>query len=168
MTEEYKTHDTHDSYDCHNARLTKDAVVIKTDKGNLVTLTFASTCRSDRYGTMWWEAKVNDYQSGLAQHLKKGDSLGISGKPGIRFWDSDDGEKRSALELIRAEIKVPPALFNVLKERGFKPGKPGEAPKKGATNKAKTTAKAKREIVEIPDDDFEDVPLDESDDDGAE
>jgi single-stranded DNA-binding protein len=150
---EYKSYDSADCYEIHNARLTKDATVIKTEKGMMVRLSFASTCRSDRYETLWVEATVGDFQSGLAQHLKKGDVLGVKGKPGLRKWTDDDGNERFAFELSRAEIFVSPALFVELKERGFAPGGKADAKKPAKGKKAGPVTVNKKKIEAIPDDD---------------
>jgi single-stranded DNA-binding protein len=159
---EFKNYDSSDCYEIHNARLSADAKVITTEGGRMVKLTFASTCRNDRYETLWVEATVGDWQSGLAMHLKKGDTLGVKGKPGLRRF-GDDNDKIS-FELIRAEIMVPPALFVELKERGFTPGADGAAKKGKPVAKKGKPASVKRTVVEVPDDDDDDEDADSDED----
>ena len=159
MTEEFKRYDTNDTYDIHNARLAKDADVRRTEFGLMVRITFVSTCRSDRYEDLWVEANISDYHSGLAQWLKKGDIVGVRGKPAFRRY-GDDNDKVS-FDLLRAEVMVPPGLFAELKSRGFTPGAKAGEEKKGGKAKpagkaaAKPTPAKKKAIVQVPDDDDE-------------
>lgn len=157
--EEYKRFDSQDRYEVHNAKLTKDAESRDGEHGKMVRVTFVSTCRSERYENLWVEANVQDFQAGIAEYLKKGDVIGVRGKPGLRRY-GDDNEKIS-FELLRAELMIPPSLFAELKERGWEPGEGGEKKsKKGGKTPAKgggkTPAKgkpAKREVIDLDDDD---------------
>lgn len=141
MAEEFRKYDSQDNYTIHNARLTADAQVIPTDSDRppMVKLKFASEHRSDRYETLWVEATVADRHAGLARYLKKGDVLGVSGKPGLRRW-GDDNDKIS-FELTYAEIMPSIELIAAAKERGFTPGgnvvqKVKETAKKARTRRA--------------------------------
>lgn len=150
---EFKKYDSDDNYTHHNARLSQDPEVREYDGKKFVKLKFASDTRgkdkngNDRYSTMWVEATVTDYDSEMAAMLKKGDVLTIEGKPALRLW-GDDNENAS-FELVRARLHAPVSLKATLKERGFSPGgaKPAAKPTKGG--------KAKKKIVEIPEDDDE-------------
>lgn len=150
MADEFKSYDSQDRYSIHNARLTKDAEVRDGTKGPMVRLTFVSTCRGERHSDLWIEATVSDFNSAMAAHLKKGDVIGIAGKPGLRRY-GDDNEKFS-FELLRADIYPSIPLIQALKERGFTPGQAATT-KKAAPKKATV---AKKTVVEIPDDDDSD------------
>lgn len=161
--DEYKRFDTSDAYEIHHARLTKDAEVRDGDRGQMVRLTFVSTCRSERYENLWVEANVQDFQADIAAFMKKGDVIGVRGKPGLRRY-GDDNEKIS-FELIRAELKIPPSLYGDLKERGWEPGaggekpaakKGGKTPAKGGKVPAKGKQAAKKEVIDLDDDDDDD------------
>lgn len=165
---DYKKYDSQDRYSIYNATLAKDPRITEGNNGTMVSLTFVSNSRSDRHTDLWVEANVGDFQTALARYLKKGDVLGVSGKPALRNWDDKEGNERQSFELVRAEIFPPISLFMELKERGFTPG---AAPKGGKKNAAKGSTKApakggsKKQIAEIPDDDDS---SDESDDSGEE
>lgn len=163
---EYKNYDSDDEYVYHNATLAFDPRVADGSNGPIVSIKFASTCRSDRYQTMWVEATVNDYQANLARHLKKGDSVTVKGKPGQRPWQDKEGVDRVSFEILRADLKLSKELRKALKERGFvrdeKPNAKGAG--KGAKGKAATKPVGKRTtIVEIPDDEPEDSDTPEDD-----
>lgn len=152
MADEYKKFDTHDIFTIHNARLAKDATVIEGGEKPMVKLTFVVTSRSDRHSDMWVEATVQDRNSDLASHFKKGDIVGLTGKLALRKW-GDNNEKQS-VELLRAEVHPTAELFAAAKERGWTPGaarnqsdKP--AAKKTTTPAKKPAAKAKKEIVDL-------------------
>jgi len=155
---DYKKYDSDDVYTQYNARLTHDASVTKLADGRkLVKIKFTSEAKgqdkdgNDRYETIWVEAIVGDYDADKASYLKKGDVLGVDGKPALRLW-GDDNDKIS-FELIRARLHLPVSLFQELKERGFDPsGKGGGKKGKPAKGKSKPAGKRKP-IVEIPDDD---------------
>ena len=134
MAEDFKKYDSQDTYVIHNARLTSDAQVIETGERAMVKLKFASECRNERYETLWVEATVADRHAGLARYLKKGDVVGVSGKPGLRRW-GDDNDKIS-FELTYAEIMPSIELISAAKERGFAPG--------GVVAKVKEAAKKTR------------------------
>lgn len=151
MTDEYKKYDSQDSYNCHNARLTKDATVTPGNKGDMVRITFVSTCRSDRYSDLWIEANVSDFNAPMAAFLKKGDVVGVSGKPGLRKYDDKDGNERISFEIVRAEVHPSIPLFQALKERGFTPGEAKSTAKKPVGTKLR--AEKAKKVVEIPDDD---------------
>lgn len=154
MSDDYKKYDSQDNYNIHNARLTKDATVNEGTKGPMVRLTFVSTSRNDRHSDLWVEATVNDFQASMATYLKKGDVIGVSGKPALRRYG--DNDEKISFEIVRADIHPSIPLFQALKERGFEPGaKPG-AKKTGAK---KTTTKPAKTVVEIPDDDDSDIPF---------
>lgn len=152
---EYKTYDSDDTYTMHNATLTHDPRVVEGNNGPIVSIKFVSTCRSDRYTQLWVEATVQDFQAGLARHLKKGDTLSVVGKPGLRPWTDKEGADRVSFELLRAEIKVPIKLFMEMKDRGFTPGASKPNGKKNAAkgNTKAAPAKGKKQITQIPDDD---------------
>lgn len=154
--EEYKRFDSLDRYEIHSARLTKDAESRDGDHGKMVRVTFVSTCRSERYENLWVEANVQDFQCGVAEYLKRGDVLGVRGKPGMRRYGDDN--ERVSFELIRAELMIPPSLFSELKERGWEPGAGSEKPaKKGGKvppkGKKAPPAKAKRTVIDVDDED---------------
>lgn len=161
--EEFRRFDSLDRYEIHSARLTKDAEVRDGEHGQMVRVTFVSTCRSERYENLWVEANVQDFQCDIAAYMKKGDVLGVRGKPGLRRY-GDDNEKIS-FEIIRAELMIPASLFSELKERGWEPGagkdkpakKGGKLPPKG---KKAPPAKTKRTVVDVDDDE------DDGDEDG--
>ncbi len=139
---DYKRFDTHDTFTIHNARLAKDPAIIEGGEKPLVKLTFVSTTRSERYEDLWIEAAVRDGQADLATHLKKGDTIGITGKPAFRRWGDDNA--KVSFELLRAELFPPIELFQTLKERGFTPGG-------GSKKPATKGAKPARKIVNLDD-----------------
>lgn len=147
---EFKAYDSNDLYECCGARLAKDAEVRETANGRMVRLTFVSTSRragENGIEDMWVEANVNDFQSDLAAHLKKGDVLHkIHGKPYLRKWGEDGTKISFCVE--RAQLVVPLDLFKALKERGFVPGAKGAA----AGKKPATKKPAGRKAIELPED----------------
>lgn len=161
---DYKKYDSDDNYIQHNARLTKDAEVIKLGDGKkLVKIKFTSEAKgkdregNDRYETVWVEAIVSDYDADKAAFLKKDDVLTVEGKPALRLWGEDND--KISFELIRARLHTSVGLFMELKERGFAPGGGKGGKGKAAPKKGKKPAK---KIVEIPEDD------DDGDDEGEE
>jgi single-stranded DNA-binding protein len=120
MSDEYKKYDSDDRYTNWHARLAKDPEVRETDSGKFVRLTIVSTSRAESDCDLWIEVTPTDRQMEIASFLKKGDVVGIEGKPTLR--KAKEGE-RTFFNLRRAELHIPIALLGVLKERGFVAGK---------------------------------------------
>lgn len=139
---EFKKYDSDDNYVNYSARLTKDAEVREGDKVR-VKLTFVSQSRNENHHDIWITADVNDGQAPLARYLKKGDVIGIEGKPYL--WG--DANPQFALNFARIHIGN---LIKTLKERGFTPGAASSSGKPAAK---KTNAKKGPRKIELPEDD---------------
>lgn len=146
--QEFKSYDTQDTMHFHGFRLAKDAEVRETANGKMVRLTTVSTSRNEGKNGIkptWWELNVNDFQADLAGFLKKGDVvLHAEGHPYMRTWGEADDKVSMCCD--KVQLKIAPDFFKTLKERGFVPGKRGEA----APTKSKRPAK--KESVELPED----------------
>lgn len=161
---EFKRYDSNAEFRQVGVYLAKEPAVHEGDKSKLVRLTFVCDSRNEKHQQIWVEANVNDFQSGLAEYLKKGDRLDeIKGFPFMRSYTAQDGTERTSFGLQRAQIAVSPELMTKLKERGFTPGVKATAEeKKGKKSPPKKdTSKPKREVVEIPDDEDDSSPFDE-------
>lgn len=139
---EFKKYDSDDNYSNWSARLTKDAEVKEGEKTR-VKITFVSTSRSENHHDLWVTADINEGQAPLAAFLKKGDIVGVEGKP----YQWGDANPQFALNFARLHLTG--ELINKLKERGFVPGQKGRPTSKAAPKK---TGKPTRPIIDLPDD----------------
>lgn len=147
---EYKKYDSEDKYECCGVRLAKDAEVRPGANGDMVTLTFVSTSRSEGDEDTWVSANINDRQVGAAAYLKKDDVLHkVEGKPCWRKWTNKDGVAKVSFNLRRASFVVPLSLFAALKTRGFTPGAAGSKPP------AKSTGTRRQAMPDLD----EDIPF---------
>lgn len=71
-----------------------------------------------RFEPIWLEVNVGQYNAKACSFLEKNDVLGkVRGPLAMRLWG--DNNENQSLSLEFAEVTIPPALFKVLKERGF-------------------------------------------------
>lgn len=148
MSEDRKEYDSDDTYEIRNARLTKDAQVFSGSGDTpLVRITFVSSSRlSNTKKTIksaFIDAKVRDFDAGGAAFLKKGDVLGVEGKP--IFEEYPEGSGKVQLKLDQARLYMSLDLKAKLKERGFTPGASGG---KKAPPKARA-AKPQRAVQDV-------------------
>lgn len=146
MGDDFKKYDSDDKYINWNARLAKDPEIREGENGKMVRLTFVSTSKAESDSELWIEATPSDRQADIAAFLKKGDVLGIEGKPCLRRYG--DNKEKFSFNLRRAELHIPISLFVALKERGFVPGAKAEGKSARPTTKkapAKTVLKLDEE-----------------------
>lgn len=152
---EYKKYDSTDVYENKFARLTKDAEKRELPGGKvLARISFVSTGRGDNDEDMWFEATPGGHQTNLALFLRKGDVIGVEGKPTMRRFG--DKKEKVAFAIKRAELHIPPDMFARLKERGWNPQ--AQTPATTKPTKSSKPAPAKKPPADMPDLD-DDIPF---------
>ena len=95
--------------------LTRDAELRTTAGGlSIAKIGIAVNEKSKNQSTGDWEEHANFFNctmfgkraEALAQYLTKGKKVGIDGKLRYSAWQSDDGQKRSAVEIIIDDIEL--------------------------------------------------------------
>ena len=95
-------------------RLTKDAELRTTSSGTSVLgMRLAFNTRRPNASTGEWEDQPNYIDvtmfgkraDAIAQYMSKGTQIGVDGKLRWREWETNSGEKRSAIEVIADDIE---------------------------------------------------------------
>lgn len=86
-------------------RMVKDPE-LKYTTNNTAVLTFTLAVSRNKEETDWipcvaWKTTAEL----IAKHIKKGDKLGINGRIQSRNWETQNGEKRTAIEIIANEVE---------------------------------------------------------------
>ncbi len=94
-------------------RLTKDPELRQTASGlSVLSMRLAFNDRKKNQSTGEWEEIPNyidvtvfgNRGEGLAPHVQKGTAIGVDGRLRWREWETPDGGKRSAIEVIADDI----------------------------------------------------------------